>query len=145
MRRRRGEEDDGECGANCQKTSGDLEWRFVLEVYLFSSPGKTRRFPLGSFWSCVNYLSCTQGRKKKNEHIYINLLTLGSFWSCVNYLSCTQGCKKKNEHIYINLQSFPQTGGFFCLGRGHRLQRCHEEVLYFQLLIPPKRFDIFSP
>ena len=22
---------------------------------------------------------------------------------------------------------------------------CHEEVLYFQLLIPPKRFDIFSP
>ena len=21
----------------------------------------------------------------------------------------------------------------------------HEEVLYFQLLIPPKRFDIFSP
>ena len=23
--------------------------------------------------------------------------------------------------------------------------KCHEEVLYFQLLIPPKRFDIFSP
>ena len=23
--------------------------------------------------------------------------------------------------------------------------RCHEGVLYFQLLIPPKRFDIFSP
>ena len=22
---------------------------------------------------------------------------------------------------------------------------CHEEVLYFQLLIPPKRFDIFLP
>ena len=22
--------------------------------------------------------------------------------------------------------------------------KCHEEVLYFQLLIPPKRFDIFS-
>ena len=28
--------------------------------------------------------------------------------------------------------------------RGTRL-KCHEEVLYFQLLIPPKRFDIFSP
>ena len=23
--------------------------------------------------------------------------------------------------------------------------KCHEEVLYFQLLIPPKRFDIFFP
>ena len=23
--------------------------------------------------------------------------------------------------------------------------KCHEEVLYSQLLIPPKRFDIFSP
>ena len=23
--------------------------------------------------------------------------------------------------------------------------KCHEEVLYFQLLIPPKRFDIFPP
>ena len=23
--------------------------------------------------------------------------------------------------------------------------KCHEEVLYFQLLIPPKRFDIVSP
>ena len=23
--------------------------------------------------------------------------------------------------------------------------KCHEEVLYFQLLIPPERFDIFSP
>ena len=23
--------------------------------------------------------------------------------------------------------------------------KCHEEVLYFQLLIPPKRFDILSP
>ena len=23
--------------------------------------------------------------------------------------------------------------------------KCHEEVLYFQLLISPKRFDIFSP
>ena len=23
--------------------------------------------------------------------------------------------------------------------------KCHDEVLYFQLLIPPKRFDIFSP
>ena len=23
--------------------------------------------------------------------------------------------------------------------------KCHGEVLYFQLLIPPKRFDIFSP
>ena len=22
--------------------------------------------------------------------------------------------------------------------------KCHEEVLYFQLLIPPKRFDIYS-
>ena len=26
-----------------------------------------------------------------------------------------------------------------------RVLKCHEEVLYFQLLIPPKRFDIFSP
>ena len=25
------------------------------------------------------------------------------------------------------------------------LTQRHEEVLYFQLLIPPKRFDIFSP
>ena len=25
------------------------------------------------------------------------------------------------------------------------LFKCHEEVLYFQLLIPPERFDIFSP
>ena len=23
--------------------------------------------------------------------------------------------------------------------------KCHEEVLYLQPLIPPKRFDIFSP
>ena len=23
--------------------------------------------------------------------------------------------------------------------------KCHEEVLYFQLLIPPERFDIFPP
>ena len=23
--------------------------------------------------------------------------------------------------------------------------KCHKEVLYFQLLIPPKRFDIFPP
>ena len=23
--------------------------------------------------------------------------------------------------------------------------KCHEEALYFQLLIPPKRFDIFPP
>ena len=30
--------------------------------------------------------------------------------------------------------------------RGTRLKfKCHEEVLYFQLLIPPKRFDIFPP
>ena len=29
----------------------------------------------------------------------------------------------------------------------HRATRlkCHEEVLYLQPLIPPKRFDIFSP
>ena len=29
--------------------------------------------------------------------------------------------------------------------RGTNPFKCHEEVLYFQLLIPPKRFDIFSP
>ena len=23
--------------------------------------------------------------------------------------------------------------------------KCHEEVLYFQPMVPPKRFDIFSP
>ena len=27
----------------------------------------------------------------------------------------------------------------------HRGTRCHEEVLYLQPMIPPKRFDIFSP
>ena len=29
--------------------------------------------------------------------------------------------------------------------RGTNPFKCHEEVLYLQPLIPPKRFDIFSP
>ena len=31
------------------------------------------------------------------------------------------------------------------LPSGNPFFKCHEEVLYFQLLIPPKRFDIFFP
>ena len=31
------------------------------------------------------------------------------------------------------------------LHRSGNVFKCHEEVLYFQPLIPPKRFDIFSP
>ena len=29
--------------------------------------------------------------------------------------------------------------------RGTRLNKCHEEVLYLQPMIPPKRFDNFPP
>ena len=32
-----------------------------------------------------------------------------------------------------------------CLSASGNLFKCHEEVLYLQPLIPPKRFDIFSP
>ena len=31
------------------------------------------------------------------------------------------------------------------LSASGNLFKCHEEVLYLQPLIPPKRFDIFSP
>ena len=33
----------------------------------------------------------------------------------------------------------------YYLHRGTCLIKCHEEVLYLQPLIPPKRFDIFPP
>ena len=31
------------------------------------------------------------------------------------------------------------------LSASGNLFKCHEEILYLQLLIPPKRFDIFFP
>ena len=31
-----------------------------------------------------------------------------------------------------------------CYHRGTNTFKCHEEVLYLQPMIPPKRFDIFS-
>ena len=54
--------------------------------------------------------------------------------------------------INVNVQQY--NGGFLpdimlltrCyLHRGRNLFKCHEEVLYLQPLIPPKRFDIFFP
>ena len=52
--------------------------------------------------------------------------------------------------INVNVQ---YNGGFLpdiilltqCCYLHRELCECHEEVLYLQLLIPPKRFDIFSP
>ena len=52
----------------------------------------------------------------------------------------------------INVKNVQYHGGFspilycgpnvICIGN---LFKCHEEVLYLQPLIPPKRVDIFSP
>ena len=52
--------------------------------------------------------------------------------------------------INVNVQ---YNGGFLpdiilltrCYSASGNLFKCHEEVLYLQPLIPPKRFDIFSP
>ena len=53
--------------------------------------------------------------------------------------------------INVNVQ---YNGGFLpdiiltvdpMLSASGNLFKCHEEVLYLQPLIPPKRFDIFSP
>ena len=39
------------------------------------------------------------------------------------------------RHYTVDPMLFPSGNPF----------KCHEEVLYLQPLIPPKRFDIFSP
>ena len=52
--------------------------------------------------------------------------------------------------INVNVQ---YNGGFLpehytvdpMLSASENLFKCHKEVLYLQPLIPPKRFDIFSP
>ena len=48
--------------------------------------------------------------------------------------------------IIVNVQ---YNGGHYTvdpmLSASGNLFECHEEVLYLQPLIPPKRFDIFSP
>ena len=39
------------------------------------------------------------------------------------------------RHYAVDPMLFPSGNSF----------KCHEEVLYLQPLLPPKRFDIFSP
>ena len=62
-------------------------------------------------------------------------------------LFCLPFCLRPCIAINVSVQ---YDGGFLpdiilltqCSGNPFK---CHEEVLYFHLLIPPKRFDIFSP
>ena len=55
-----------------------------------------------------------------------------------------------NDNVIISstYQNAPGPSGYTVdpmLSASGNLFKCHEEVLYLQPLIPPKRFDIFSP
>ena len=52
-----------------------------------------------------------------------------------DYCKCTVQRWASPQHYTVDPMLFPSGNPF----------KCHEEVLYLQPLIPPKRFDIFSP
>ena len=45
--------------------------------------------------------------------------------------------------IHLSIQHLPEI--ILLISASGNLFECHEEVLYLQPMIPPKRFDIFSP
>ena len=61
---------------------------------------------------------------------------LGSFRDYIHCICVGMGIIQESpRHYTVDSMLFPSGNPF----------KCHEEVLYLQPLIPPKRFDIFSP
>ena len=71
-------------------------------------------------------------------YFIVSVLFLLVFWCPCTAINVSVQYNKRwasARHYTVDLMLFPSGNPFIC----------HEEVLYLQPLIPPKRFDIFSP
>ena len=71
------------------------------------------------------------------DSLFPHLLALLVQWACAIQKVVSEATTRwaSPRHYTVDPMLLPSGNPF----------RCHEEVLYLQPMIPPKRFDIFSP